>query len=344
MQQFPQSPESTPAAGPRRFLGRLLETFFRRWWLYLLPMVLLVALGASVIAGRGTRYHAAGVIQVNRDTLLNQITSGGNQNNTFGFVSPATYTSRQFNTLLGTDSFLDSVIKEAGLTTSVESGALTHQGLRRSLWVAPQGDELIVANASSRDPELSYRLASAMIASYLQWQIDTGVTQSQSAEQFFESLLAPYQTRLDDAREALVTYTSAHPAAGSDADRPVEEQLQIASLTEAVTRADDQLSTARSQLSAAQIANAQTTADVVQRLQVVDNPTKPFAPEPHKKKDAITMMMFLVLGAIVTAAAVVVGTLLDRTVRYPEEVEAHLGVPVFAAVPSHPGGLQTRVL
>ena len=196
MQQFPQSTESTPSAGPRLFIGRLLETFFRRWWLYLLPMVLLVALGASVIAGRGTRYHAAGVIQVNRDTLLEPDHVGrGNQNNTFGFDSPATYTSRQFNTLLGTDSFLDSVIKEAGLTTSVESGALTHARSSAGRFGSPlRVTNLIVVNASSRDPELSYRLASATIASYLQWQIDTDVTQSQSAEQFFESLLAPYQT------------------------------------------------------------------------------------------------------------------------------------------------------
>ena len=35
-------------------------------------------------------------------------------------------------------------------------------------------------------------------------------------------------------------------------------------------------------------------------------------------------MMFLVLGALVSAAALVVGTLLDRSVRYGEEVEAHL--------------------
>ena len=75
--------------------------------------------------------------------------------------------------------------------------------MRSSLWAAPQGDELVVINAASREPELSYRLAGATIDSYLQWEIDNNVTQSQSAEQFFESLLVPYQQRLDDAREAL---------------------------------------------------------------------------------------------------------------------------------------------
>jgi uncharacterized protein involved in exopolysaccharide biosynthesis len=343
MQQSLDTNDATTLLGPRVFIGRLLETFFRRWWLFLLPVVLFTGLGLTIVRDRGTSYHAAGVIQVNRDSLLNQITSVRNQT-TFGFDSPATYTARQVNTLLDTDSFLDSVVKDAGLTDSLTSGALTRHDVRRAVWAAAQGDELVVMNASARDPELSYRLAGATIKSYLQWEIDSSVTQSQSAEQFFESLLVPYQKRLDDARGALASYVSAHPAAGSDADRPADEQVQIASLTEAVSRADDQLSTARSSLSAAQIANAQTSSDVAQRLRVVDNPLKPTAPDPHRKKDAVTLMMFMILGSIVAGAALVMATLLDRSVRYAEEIEAHLEVPVLAMVPNSPLAVQTRIL
>ncbi len=343
MQQFPESTDAAAQAGPRLFIGRLLETFFGRWWLYVLPAFLVIALGASIVVNRGTSYHAAGVIQVNRDSLLNEITSVRTGNN-FGFDTPATYTSRQFNTLLDTDSFLDAVIKQAGLSTAVESGALARLDVRRSLSASARGDELVVVNSTSRDSELSYRLAGAAIASYLQWEIDSDVTQSQSAEKFFESLLDPYQKRLDDAREALATYVNQHPSAGSEAARPADEVVQIASLTEAVNRADDQMATARSSLSAAQVANAQTTADVSQRLHVVDEPVKPLAPEPHRKKDALTLAMFMILGALVSGAALVVGTLLDRTVRYAEEIEGHLDVPVLAMVPNSPGAIQTRVL
>ena len=54
--------------------------------------------------------------------------------------------------------------------------------------------------------------------------------------------------------------------------------------------------------------------------------------------------MFMILGAFVSGAALVVGTLLDRSVRYGEEVEAHLGVPVLATVPNSRGALRTRIL
>jgi uncharacterized protein involved in exopolysaccharide biosynthesis len=344
MQQAPTtSNDLTQVSGARLFLGRLLETFFRRWWLYLVPIALLGALGATTVLGKGASYRAAGVILVNRDSLLNQITAVRGQT-TFGFDSPATYTSRQFNTLLGTDSFVDSVITAAGLKSAVESGALTRQTVRTSLWAAAQGDELVVINAATSNPELSFRLADATMGSYVQWEIDNTISQSQSSEQFFESLLVPYQQKLDDARSDLATYVSAHPAAGTAADRPADEQVEIASLTEAVTRADDQLSTARSSLAAASLASAQSTTDVTQRLRIVDSPEQPTAPEPHRKKDALTLMLFLILGAIVSAAALVIATLLDRSVRYGDEIEAHLKVPVLATVPNSGGVVRTRIL
>jgi uncharacterized protein involved in exopolysaccharide biosynthesis len=343
MHQFPQSTDPTSGAGARLFIGRLLETFFRRWWLYVLPLVLLTALGTASIVGKGASYKASGSILVNRDSLLNQITAVRGQNS-FGFDSPATYTSRQFSTLLGTDAFLTSVIKAAGLSSAAESGAITLDSVRKSLWVSPQGDELVVVNASTNSPELSFRLAGATIDSYLQWEIDTNVTESQGAEQFFESLLVPYQQRLDDARQALAQYVNTHPAAGAASDRPADEQVEIGRLTEAVTRADDQLSTATASLNSARLANTQSSTDVTQRLRIVDTPRQPAAPEPHRKKDALTLMMFLALGSIVSAAALVVGTLLDRSVRYGEEVEAHLKVPVLATVPSSRGLVRTRVL
>ena len=99
-----------------------------------------------------------------------------------------------------------------------------------------------------------------------------------------------------------------------------------------------------SSLAAARLAGTQTTTDVTQRLRIVDSPEQPIAPEPHRKKDALTLMMFLALGTLVSAAALVVGTLMDHSVRYGEEIEANLNVPVLATVPNSPGAFPTRVL
>ena len=208
MQQFPESTDAAAVAGPRLFIGRLLETFFGRWWLYVLPAFLVIALGASIVVNRGTSYHAAGVIQVNRDSLLNEITSVRTGNN-FGFDTPATYTSRQFNTLLDTDSFLDAVIKQAGLSTAVESGALTASDVRRVAFGGgtgrrARGGQLGVARFRALLPpgRRNDRELSAV-----------GDRQRRDTEPISREVLRivarPYQKRLDDAREALATYVNA---------------------------------------------------------------------------------------------------------------------------------------
>ncbi len=44
-------------------------------------------------------------------------------------------------------------------------------------------------------------------------------------------------------------------------------------------------------------------------------------------------MLFFLLGLMVMAAVVVVATLLDHSVRYSDEIETRLHVPVLAVVP-----------
>ena len=343
MQESPYPSDPTSSTGARLFIGRLLETFFRRWWIYAIPVVLLTALGAATVVGRAASYRSSGIILVNRDSQLNQLTAARGQNQ-LAFETIATYTSRQFNTLLGTDAFLKAVIKDAGLTSAVESGVITEQEIRGSLWAYARGDELVVINAATDNPELSYRLAGATIDGYLQWEIDNTVSQSQSTEEFFQGLLVPYQQRVDEASDALSSYVKAHPAAGQNGVRPADEQVEISALTQAVNNANAQLDTARSSLAAARLASAQTSTDVAQRLRVVDAPEQPIAPEPHRRKDALTLMFFMTLGALVSAAALVVATLLDRSVRYADEIETHLHLPVLATVPSSRGPVRTRVL
>ena len=185
----------------RFFVSRLLERLCRRWYLYLIPPMLIIAGGLAMILQQEAPYRSSGVIRVSGQTLLSEITSVRGDSS-FGFDTPAIYTSREINTLLGTELFTESVIEAAGLTEAVATGALAvlrterrESGRRRA------GDLLVRVNVTGQNPEVSYRLATATIESYLQWQIDDNVTDSRSAEEFFEGLLAPYEERLQEARD-----------------------------------------------------------------------------------------------------------------------------------------------
>ena len=68
----------------KRVLRRLLETFFRRWWLYLLPLVLFVGVGVLKGARSTSGYESVGTVDVSSSTVLSQLTPSVRGDN-FGY-------------------------------------------------------------------------------------------------------------------------------------------------------------------------------------------------------------------------------------------------------------------
>ena len=77
----------------------------------------------------------------------------------------------------------------------------------------------------------------------------------------------------------------------------------------------------------------QKEAEVRQRLGVIDPPQVPFAPQPKLKKAVILIVMALIVGCILSLVAVVIGTILDRTIRFPGDVKERLDTRALAVVP-----------
>ena len=303
---------------PRLFISRMLETFFRRWWLFLLPVVLLGAVGVYSALGSGTTYRSIGVILVNRNTLLSELSAINSSSDGFGGDTPATYTSRQMNTLLQTDGFLDTVIDKAGLNEAVDTGALTRQGIRRSVGAQAAGDELVGVIAGTDNAELSLRLATSAIDSFKDWEVNNLQADSGAA-------ITALQSRIDEQKDLIKSATT------SGVEPTTLAQLK------------GQLSAFEQQLAQAQQVDQSSASDVAQRLRTVDEPVLPTAPESSRQQDIQTVALFLVLGAIVSAAALVVLTILDRSVRYGEEIEARLHLPVLATIPDSPAALKPRL-
>src|SRR5687768_4554554 len=78
---------SEPEGLTRRVVLNILEAFFRRPWLHILPIILLVALGAATAFSKTEEFRAVGTITAEDSTVIGDITQSGNGG--FGFVSPA---------------------------------------------------------------------------------------------------------------------------------------------------------------------------------------------------------------------------------------------------------------
>jgi uncharacterized protein involved in exopolysaccharide biosynthesis len=313
----------------KRVVRRLLETFFRRWWLYVLPLALFAMVGVAKGLDSGSGYQSVGVVDVSKGTLLSQLTSIRGDN--FGYETPAAATARTMNSLLRTDQFIEAVAKAAGVTDAVKQGQLTPFELQQSIAASPDGDTLLQVVATTKNPELSARLAKGTIDSFIQYEINGDISDSRAAEAFFVSQLKTYGEALDAAQTALNDYAAKHPG-GPLEQRPFAEQVEINTLTAAVTQAESQYTTAQQKSEEARLATEQAKSDASQRLRIIDEPKVPAGPTPRLKRAVFTFATFLFVGALISFGAVVLASYMDRSLRSAEDIEV-LGLPVLAVVP-----------
>jgi hypothetical protein len=193
--------------------------------------------------------------------------------------------------------------------------------------------------ATNVDPAVAQALAGATINAFVQSIITSQASQSNAATAFFSDLVTTYQADLDKTRQSLAAYLTAHPApiVGSRSD---EEQAELTRLNSDVTQAETRYDDALSKKQDAELTTEKTKADVGERLRLVDAPTLPTTPLGGMKKTVTSFATFLVLGVMLAAGAVVVGTLLDHSVRTPSDVP-RLGFRLLTVVPDM-GGKQAK--
>ena len=315
----------------RFFALRLLESFFRRWILCLLPLVLLCALGVLSVMGKSKEYRSEGVLYVESETLLSKLTAVGT-GGTNSFSTPAQTTSERVSSLLQTDDFIDSVIERGGLKDSVTNGLLTRENARASISVSPGGANTLRITSTNADPAVAFKLASATIDGFIDWIITASLRDSDAAETFLQDLASQYKTSADQARAALSAYLKAHPDP-SVGSRSTEDTLEISRLSDAVTAEQAKYTATVAKAEDARLASAQTRSDVAGRLRLVDTPTFPVAPTSSRRKQIMQIAMFVILGLMLSGAAVVAGALADRSIRQPGELPERLGIPMLAMLP-----------
>lgn len=312
-------------------MGRVLEAFFRRPILCLLPIVLLGGIGVRSTFSTGESHVSTGVISVANQTLLANLSNLPSPDG-FGWDTPAGVTSRNINELLGTDQFARLLAASAGYAAAVDTGAVRLEDIREAVVALPSGGNLVTIRASADDPETAFRLASATLDTFVQWVIEGEVSQSTAAEGFFSALLVGYEADVASAREALTQYVSANPPL-PDGTRPPEEAAEIARLDADLELASTRASAAVQNIESSRLATEQTSSDISQRLRVVDEPRRPEAPESLRMRMIMTFGMYLVAGFVFTGGLILAGAALDRSLRNTDDVETMIGQNVLATIP-----------
>jgi capsular polysaccharide biosynthesis protein len=324
-----------PEGLTRRALLNILEAFFRRPWLHLIPLILLVALGAARVLSSNDEFRSVGTLSVTNESLLSDLTEAAN-NTGFGFETPATVTARQINELFATQEFLGNVLAGAELEELVQQNPRVLSEVQSAVSAVAAGDSIVRVGAVTRDGELSRRLAQATIDSYRAWVIDSYVSQSTSTERSLEQRVEDRTRAVTAANNAVTQLIEQSPNVPIE-DRSPADQLEYQRRLDAAGRAQTKLEEAQDQLDTAALQSAEAAAVVDQRVRILDEPSLSLAAEGRMRQAAMTMILFGTVGLLLSIGTVIVAAMLDRTIRVPDDITAQFGLDVLAVVPSRGG-------
>ena len=316
----------------RGSVRRLAETIFRRWWLFTLPIVAMVAIGVTTVRSNDQEFRSTALLSVRSETLLGTLLDGGS--GSFSWESPAQSMSREMNELLRTDDFVENVVGTAGIDTSL-AGFATIQDARDAIWASARGEGLVSVTAATQDPVASHRLTEATIDAFVQSVIDSSVAQSLAAQDFLSELVEGYERDLNAANAEVDAFLLANPG-GDGAQLSASEQIELDRLRTIASRAETRYDGAVRSIEDAELSVQRDMADAEQRLNVVDRPVVPAAPEPTLRRDVMVVGFFLVIGLLLSAVWVAVAAALDRTIRWGGDVGSRLDVELLGVVPYLP--------
>jgi capsular polysaccharide biosynthesis protein len=318
----------------RLIILRLLDSYFRHRWLNLLPIVLMIGLASASFTLAEPEYVSRGRLYVQKAALLPSLTQLPSEGYTWR--TPTQVALSELQELVQTEAFVRSVIQKTDLEANMSGGSTavqrTIEYFRLALSLQQVGDSVIEIAVTDKTPKHAQQLAAATIDAYTIWKLNGDQQESAVAQSFFRDVLPGYQDNLQKARGALKTYLEAHPVP-LRGERPAQEQLEISQLQSAVDVATRRVENALEKEESARLAQAQAQSNVRQDYLLIDAPTLPIIPETSLRQRLMGPLIFVIVGIILTIVCIVGGALLDRSFRFPLDVQTSLGLPVLALVP-----------
>ncbi len=318
----------------RIVIFRLLETYFRHRWLYLLPIVMMTALGGLYIYTAKPKYQAQGILFVQTENLLSSLNAVSN--NASWWVTPAQAVSNDLNEIIQTNSFIRAIIRDTDLESEMTKGSDVVQEIldntRDAIWSHPIGNNQVVVSAAHEDPLLAYQLVGTTIEGYIQWKVNSQRSESESAKSFFSDITVRYEADLEAARDELRQYLIAHPEP-IRGDRSSAEQIDIVRLQSTIDFFAQRYSSALAKEEEAQLSMAQIESNARQNYMLIDAPTLPGSADFSMKDIAVKLAVFVGVGLLGFAVAVAGAAVVDRSFLFPFDVEKQLHLPVLATIP-----------
>lgn len=325
----PTSEQRSSAAAA--FWWRLTDNVFRRWFLFLLPVVVFAGLGVFQSTKTLEVYRSSGRLSVTSNPLVpDAVVSGAPAQ---FWETPGDVTSRTLNEQLRTDSFIEEIAERSGLTEAVTTGLLELEIIRANVWTSVNGGTLVSVNATWADPATSLALVEATIAGYQDYIAQAVASESREAVDFYTEQLVDLEADVTAADTALREFVATLPDLESGETLPFLQQTELDRLSTDLKTAEDKVTATEDEIDRAKLNVRTAQSDAGRSLTVVDAPTLPSAPESTIIDRIVTIISYTVLGLAVAVAALLVSTVLDQSVVSHRDLATISGVAFVATVP-----------
>jgi bacterioferritin (cytochrome b1) len=316
---------------PSDFTERLVDGFFRRWVLYILPVAMFVAIGVYAAGNITADYGSYARLSATSNPYLEQPTIRGTE--IAFYESPADGTARLINEQLRTDAFIDDVASRADLTEAIAAGVITRVDIRNQLGASGAGQNTLQVNARWSDPETAFRLVDGTIQGYREYLARLAAADSLEAVEFWTEQKDEATEEVQAAEDALAAYIAQLPPDPENQSRPTEQVLEIQRLNASVDRALEAERDAQNTIDEARLTANQAASTSTRQLSVIDAPEIATAPEPVRRDKITAIAMFTLLGVLIALAALVLSTVADRAVRTRSQLAHTAGIGSVVVVP-----------
>ena len=323
-------PEAPRTGSTADFTARLLDHFFRRAILYVLPVVLFVGIGVYTAGNQQDSYVSQGKLSASSNPLVGR-TDIRTTELTFA-ESAAAGSARLINEQLNTDAFIDAVAARSGLSRLVEDGVIERDAIRRQVSAREQGRNVFAVSARWGDPQTAFLLVQSTIDAYIDYIDEILVGDSTDAVEFLESQLDDAEARVAAADNELQDFVRLLPPLTTGA-RPEEVTLELNRLSDSVREAQSVVAETQRQIDLAELSVDQAQSAAGRQLRMVDSPLPALEPESSLVQRLIMVVVFTVMGLLLALTVLVLSAALDRTVRTQRQLSRVAGCDVVVSVP-----------
>ena len=314
---------------------RFLAKFFKRWYLYVLPMMIIPAI-ATVYAQK--------TLSIYESTALLYVTSPNNGISGFNpYLSPAQNGANAMSQALQIESFCVNVAAQTDLAKlydlSTQAGQDAATGrIQSEVTIAPTavGQNLVAIAVDDKNPVMARDIDRAVIAQFSTYFTDTQLTFDRQNLSLYQSQLQAAQSKLQQDETRLKQYLNAHPEELTNPSAATTDPT-LNAYNEAVTQDQQAVNDLSTKINGLQLEMDSLSSGSTFFI-VSDQPRIPLRTTLHLKKLIIYPIGGLAAALALVALIVGIQVFLDRRVYSTQDLKSiaddmDLSIPAIESVP-----------